>query len=69
MVLDLDVTDDETHGEAEGAVFNGYYQSTCDTPLYLYFTRIEKVAIENAACYQLAVILPGACLTEGLQNP
>jgi hypothetical protein len=44
MVLDLDVTDDETHGEQEGAEFNGYYQSTCYTPLYLFCGRDLLVA-------------------------
>lgn len=44
IVLDLDVTDDETHGAQEGAEFNGYYQSTCYTPLYLFCGRDLLVA-------------------------
>jgi len=44
LVLDLDVTDDETHGAQEGAEFNGYYQSTCYTPLYLFCGRDLLVA-------------------------
>ena len=37
--LDLNVTDDETHRAQEGAEFNGYYQSTCYTPLYIFCGR------------------------------
>ena len=35
LILDMDVTDDTTHGAQAGAGFNGYYQSTCYTPLYI----------------------------------
>lgn len=39
VVLDMDVTDDETHGQQEYAVFNGYYHSTCYAPLYIFCGR------------------------------
>jgi hypothetical protein len=39
LILDMDVTDDTTYGEQEGADFNGYYQSTCYTPLYIFCGR------------------------------
>ncbi len=36
IVLDLDVTDDEVHGNQEGAFFNKYYHSVCYAPLYIF---------------------------------
>ena len=36
IVLDLDVTDDEVHGNQEGAFFNKYYNSVCYAPLYIF---------------------------------
>ena len=39
VILDMDVTDDETHGQQECAVFNGYYHSTCYAPLYIFCGR------------------------------
>ncbi len=36
IILDLDVTDDEVHGNQEGAVFNKYYGSVCYAPLYVF---------------------------------
>lgn len=44
LILDMDVTDDTTYGEQEGAAFNGYYQSTCYTPLYIFCGRQLLVA-------------------------
>ncbi len=44
LMLDMDVTDDTTYGEQEGADFNGYYQSTCYTPLYIFCGRQLLVA-------------------------
>jgi hypothetical protein len=39
IVLDLDVTDDEVHGNQEGAFFNKYYDSVCYAPLYIFCGR------------------------------
>jgi hypothetical protein len=39
LILDLDVTDDPTYGQQECAEFNGYYNSTCYTPLYVFCER------------------------------
>lgn len=39
LILDMDVTDDRTHGEQEQSGYNGYYQSTCYTPLYIFCGR------------------------------
>lgn len=35
IVLDLDVTDDQVHGNQEGAFFNKYYGGVCYAPLYI----------------------------------
>lgn len=39
LILDLDVTDDPTHGEQVGSAFNGYYQHECYTPLLVFCGR------------------------------
>jgi hypothetical protein len=36
MILDLDVTDDQVHGNQEGAFFNKYYRGVCYAPLYIF---------------------------------
>ena len=36
IVLDLDVTDDQVHGNQEQAFFNSYYGGVCYAPLYLF---------------------------------
>jgi hypothetical protein len=39
LILDMDVTDDPTHGTQEGSAFNGYYHHECYTPLLLFCGR------------------------------
>jgi hypothetical protein len=36
IVLDMDVTDDQVHGQQEGAFFNTYYDGVCYAPLYIF---------------------------------
>ena len=36
IVLDLDATDDPTHGNQEGRFFHGYYRHYCFLPLYIF---------------------------------
>jgi len=36
IVLDFDDTEDETHGQQQLALFNGYYSSSCYLPLHVY---------------------------------
>lgn len=36
IVLDLDATDDPTHGQQEGRFFHGYYRCYCYLPLYVF---------------------------------
>lgn len=39
IILDMDVTDDPTHGTQEGSAFNGYYDHECYTPLLIFCGR------------------------------
>ena len=39
IILDMDVTDDQTHGDQEEAFFNGYYDHTCYAPLLIFSGR------------------------------
>ncbi len=36
IILDMDVTDDQVHGNQEGAFFNKYYGGVCYAPLYIF---------------------------------
>src|SRR5256885_12444837 len=36
IILDLDATDDPTHGHQEGRFFHGYYDCYCYLPLYIF---------------------------------
>lgn len=36
VILDIDTTDDETHGDQECSLFNGYYQETCYSELLVF---------------------------------
>ena len=36
IILDMDVTDDQVHGNQEGAFFNTYYNGLCYAPLYIF---------------------------------
>lgn len=36
LILDFDATDDRIHGEQKNAFFNGYYDSYCFLPLYVF---------------------------------
>ena len=36
IILDMDVTDDQVHGNQEGAFFNSYYKGVCYAPLYIF---------------------------------
>jgi hypothetical protein len=39
IIIDLDATDDPTHGEQEGRSFRGYYDCYCYLPLYVFCGR------------------------------
>jgi hypothetical protein len=39
IILDLDVTNDEVHGQQRETAFNGYYGQTCYTPLLIFCGR------------------------------
>lgn len=44
IILDMDVTDDQVHGNQEGAFFNSYYKGVCYAPLYIFCGRDLLVA-------------------------
>lgn len=44
IVLDMDVTDDQVHGNQEGAFFNPYYKGVCYAPLYIFCSHHLLVA-------------------------
>ena len=39
LIVDIDVTDDRTHGDQEQAFFNGYYAHECYAPLLIFCGR------------------------------
>ncbi len=50
IVLDMDVTDDQVHGNQEGAFFNTYYKGVCYAPLYIFsghHFRLAKLRSSN----------------------
>ena len=36
IILDMDVTDEQVHGNQEGAFFSSYYHGVCYAPLYIF---------------------------------
>ncbi len=44
IILDMDVTDDQVHGNQEGAFFNTYYNGVCYAPLYIFCAHHLLVA-------------------------
>ena len=44
LILDMDVTDDATHGDQEKSAFNPYYHGECYAPLYIFCGRDLLVA-------------------------
>lgn len=55
IVLDVDTTDDETHGQQQLSCFNGYYDERCYLPLLVFAQREGKGEQELVA----AVLRPG----------
>ena len=51
IILDMDVTDDQTHGDQEEAFFNGYYDHTCYAPLFDFLgTTLAMVSTAGLEC-------------------
>jgi len=55
IVLDVDATDDPTHGQQELSFYHGFYQSHCYLPL-LVFAQAEGTGEQELLC---AVLRPG----------
>ena len=52
IILDMDVTDDQVHGNQEGAFFNPYYKGVCYAPLYIFCGHhllVAKLRSSNVA--------------------
>ncbi len=49
IVLDMDSSVSPTHGEQEGAVWNGHFDCTCYHPLFVFnqFGMLERCALRN----------------------
>jgi len=52
VVLDIDDTEDEVHGDQQLALFNGYYDARCFLPLHIYEGQTGKLIT--------AILRPGA---------
>jgi hypothetical protein len=49
IVLDLDSSVSETHGQQEGSAYNGYFECTCYHPLFCFnpFGDLERALLRN----------------------
>ncbi len=63
IILDLDATDDEVHGEQEGRHFNGFYGHYCYLPLYVFCGEFLLGATLNTAD-----VAPGKQAVEELER-
>ena len=63
IVVDLDVTDDQVHGNQEGAFFNKYYRGVCYAPLYIFCGQHLLVAKLRSSNVE-----PAAAALEELQR-
>ena len=64
LVLDLDSSVSETHGEQQGSAYNGYFECTCYHPLFLFNQHgdLERAMLRrgnhNSAKFWRRVLLP-----------
>ena len=63
IILDLDATDDPTHGEQEGRYFHGFYGHYCYLPLYVFCGEFLLGATLNTAD-----VAPGKQAVEELER-
>jgi len=70
ITIDLDPTDDPTHGQQQLSFFNGHYDTWCYLPLVGYVTFHDREGREEPEQYLVAAILrPGnAPATEGAKG-
>jgi hypothetical protein len=58
IIIDLDVTEDEIHGNQEGRFFHAYYKCYCYLPLYIFcgddllVARLRRANIDPADCIE-----------------
>ncbi|MCH9034475.1 MAG: IS1380 family transposase [Planctomycetes bacterium] len=64
LILDLDSSVSETHGQQQGSAYNGYFECTCYHPLFLFnqFGDLERAMLRrgnhNSAKFWRRVLLP-----------
>jgi len=64
LILDLDSSVSETHGEQQGSAYNGYFECMCYHPLFLFnqFGDLERAMLRrgnhNSAKFWRRVLLP-----------
>ncbi len=64
LILDLDSSVSETHGEQQGSAYNGYFECTCYHPLFLFnqYGDLERAMLRrgnhNSAKFWRRVLLP-----------
>jgi hypothetical protein len=64
LILDLDSSVSETHGEQQGSAYNGYFECMCYHPLFLFnqFGDLERAMLRrgnhNSAKFWRQVLLP-----------
>ena len=72
VIIDLDPTDDRTHGAQQLSFFNGYYDSWCYLPLlaFLTFDREQEQYLCAAVLHLCAAVLrPGNVPEGGHRHP
>ena len=64
LILDLDSSVSETHGQQQGSAYNGYFECTCYHPLFLFnqYGDLERAMLRrgnyNSAKFWRRVLLP-----------
>jgi hypothetical protein len=62
IILDVDATDDPTHGNQEGNYFHGYYDHYCYLPLYIFAgDDLLSARLRTADCDPSEGVLPDVC--------
>jgi hypothetical protein len=75
LILDMDSSVSETHGEQEGSAYNGHFGCTCDHPLFCFnqFGDVEEVLLRQGNVHSakdwLAVLEPIVARYHDLQIP
>src|SRR5262245_53121457 len=75
LVLDMDSSVSETHGQQQGSAYNGHFGGTCDHPLFVFnqFGDLERVMLRRgnhpSAKFWRRVLLPVIARYRDLKLP